>query len=254
MTRRVAVFVYGVLSYAVGFGVLLYLIGFIGNFLVPTSIDGPLQGSLVGAVAVNLGLILAFAVQHSVMARPAFKRWLVRRIPAEAERSTYVLASGLALIALFALWRPMGGIVWDVQNQAARIALFALFAAGWVTVFGSSFLINHFDLFGLRQVWLCLRGKPYTPLEFKTPGPYSLVRHPLYVGWITAAWATPTMGAAHLAFAVAMTAYILVAIRWEERDLVDALGQDYADYQQRVPMLAPRLRRAKKSQVEGAAA
>ncbi|TWT85444.1 hypothetical protein Pla123a_02510 [Posidoniimonas polymericola] len=257
MTRRILVFGYGLVSYAVGFSVLLYLIAFIGNFWAPTTIDGPLVGSLASAAAINLGLILTFAVQHSVMARPAFKQRLARWIPPEAERSTYVLASGLVLIALFVLWRPMGGIVWDIQQPLARTALFALFACGWVTVFGSSFLINHFDLFGLRQVWLCLRGKPYTPLAFKTPGPYSLVRHPLYVGWLTAAWATPTMGAAHLAFAVLMTVYILAAIRWEERDLVDALGQDYTEYQERVPMLAPRLLRRRKSgtiQVENAAA
>lgn len=257
MTRRLLVFGYGLASYSVGFGVLLYLIAFIGNFWAPTTIDGPLTGSLVTAAAINVGLILAFAVQHSVMARPAFKAWLTRWIPQEAERSTYVLASGLVLIALFVLWRPMGGLVWDVQQPLARTALFALNAAGWVTVFGSSFLINHFDLFGLRQSWLCLRGKPYTPLEFKTPGPYSLIRHPLYVGWLTAAWATPTMGAAHLGFAVLMTVYILAAIRWEERDLVDALGQQYADYQRRVPMLAPRLLRRRKEetiQVESAAA
>lgn len=241
MFRRVSVFSYGVVCYSIGFGVLLYLIAFIGNFLVPKTIDGPLVGSLASATAVNLGLIAVFMVQHSVMARPAFKRWLARFFPAEAERSTYVLMSGLALILLFWQWRPMGGIVWHMSSLAPWAVMMTLFTLGWVTVFGSSFLINHFDLFGLRQSWLCLRGKPYTPLQFKTPGPYALVRHPLYVGWITAAWATPTMGAAHLAFAVLLTVYILLAIRWEERDLVDALGDDYVDYQHRVGMLLPRL-------------
>jgi protein-S-isoprenylcysteine O-methyltransferase Ste14 len=163
------------------------------------------------------------------MARPGFKRWLTRFVPGPAERSTYVLLSSAALLLLFWQWRPLGGVVWDVPDEAARAAVFAVYAAGWLTVLGATFLINHFDLFGLRQVWLAFRGAPYTPLRFTTPGPYRLVRHPLYVGWLTVFWAAPTMTAAHLLFAAGMAAYILAAIRWEERDLV-AAHPEYDSY------------------------
>jgi protein-S-isoprenylcysteine O-methyltransferase Ste14 len=175
------------------------------------------------------------------MARPAFKRWLTRFIPEPAERSTYVLLSSVALFALFWQWQPLGGNVWEVKGDMARSVVLAVYAAGWVIVLATTFLINHFDLFGLRQVWLAFRGIPYTPLGFATPGPYRLVRHPLYIGWFTVFWAAPTMTAAHLIFALGMTAYILAAIRWEERDLV-AAHPEYAAYRGRVPMLVPRLR------------
>jgi methanethiol S-methyltransferase len=160
------------------------------------------------------------------------------------ERSTYVLLSSLALLLLFWQWRPIGGVVWNIEDATGRTLMYALFAAGWVIVLVTTFLINHFDLFGLRQVWLYLRGRPYTPLGFVTPGPYRYVRHPLYVGWLFAFWATPTMTVAHLFFAVATTAYILLAIQFEERDLVVIHGEDYATYRQRVPMLIPRLRKS----------
>jgi protein-S-isoprenylcysteine O-methyltransferase Ste14 len=175
---------------------------------------------------------------------------LTQFVPEPAERSTFLLASSLAMIAMFVLWRPIGGVVWDVQSPAVRSVLYGVFAVGWATVLVCTFLINHFDLFGLRQVWLHLRGKPYTNLKFGTPGPYRMVRHPLYVGWLLAFWGTPTMTVTHLVFAVMTTAYILVAIRFEERDLVDALGDDYASYRRRVPMLIPRFGRASKPRLE----
>jgi protein-S-isoprenylcysteine O-methyltransferase Ste14 len=241
MIRRLLLLTYGVLSYTLFLATSLYAVGFIGGFLTPTWLDGPRQGSLAAALAIDGGLLALFAVQHSGMARPGFKRWLIRFVPGPAERSTYVLLSSAALLVLFWQWRPLGGVVWEVPGEAARAAVSAVFAAGWLTVLGTTFLINHFDLFGLRQVWLAFRGVPYTPLRFTTPGPYRLVRHPLYVGWLTVFWAAPTMTAAHLLFAVGMTVYILAAIRWEERDLV-AAHPEYAAYRRRVPMLLPRLR------------
>jgi len=239
MFKRSLVFLYGVVSYAVFFATYLYAIGFVGNLLVPRSIDSVPAGEFAVSLLIDLGLLLAFAVQHSVMARPAFKRWWTRFIPEPAERSTYVLASSLALIALFAFWRPLGGVVWSVEQPAAVAVLYGLCAFGWLLVLVSTFLINHFDLFGLRQVWMYLIGKPYQPIGFRTPGPYRLVRHPLYVGWLFAFWATPTMSAAHLLFAVATTGYILFAIQLEERDLIASLGNAYREYRERVPMLIP---------------
>jgi protein-S-isoprenylcysteine O-methyltransferase Ste14 len=238
---RVVIFVYGVVSYLIFFATFLYAIGFVGNFGVPRTIDGPAEQPLWLALAIDGGLLALFAVQHSVMARPAFKRWWTQRVPEPAERSTYVLFSSVALIVLFACWQPLGGVVWEVTTPIGRTLLNAGFVFGWGLVLVSTFLINHFDLFGLRQVWLYLRGQPYTRLAFGTPGPYRHVRHPLYVGWFFAFWMTPTMTAAHLFFAVMTTAYILIAIQFEERDLEDALPE-YAEYKRRVPMLVPRPR------------
>ncbi|MBU8977600.1 MULTISPECIES: methanethiol S-methyltransferase [unclassified Lysobacter] len=240
--KRSLILLYGVFCYAVFFATFLYAIGFVGNLWVPKAMDSPRETSLAAALTINLGLLALFALQHSVMARPAFKRAWTRVIPESAERSTYTLLSSLALIVLFWQWRPLGGVVWDVQNEAGRALLLAACAFGWMLVLVSTFLINHFDLFGLRQVWLQFRGRPYTPLPFKTPGPYRLVRHPLYVGWFFAFWATPTMTVTHLVFALMTTAYILVAIRLEERDLIDALPE-YATYRREVPMLVPRVPR-----------
>jgi methanethiol S-methyltransferase len=242
MFKRSIVFLYGLACYAVFFGTYLYAIGFVANLFVPRSIDGPRVGDFASSLVVDLALLLGFALQHSVMARQGFKRWLTHFIPQPAERSTYVLASSLALIALFAFWRPLGGTVWTVEAPVLATVLYGLCAFGWLLVLVSTFLINHFDLFGLRQVWLHLTSSPYSPLEFRTPGPYRLVRHPLYVGWLFAFWSTPTMTAAHLLFAVVTTGYILFAIQLEERDLVASLGDAYRDYRQRVPMLIPFLR------------
>jgi protein-S-isoprenylcysteine O-methyltransferase Ste14 len=244
MVSRVAVFVYGVISYAVFFGTFLYAIGFVGNVVVPKSLDSARVVPLVEALLVNLGLLTLFALQHSVMARPAFKRVWKRVVGEAAERSTYVLASSLALLLLFWQWRSMGGVVWRVEDPAAQFVLYAIFASGWLIVLTSTFLINHFDLFGLRQVWFHLRGRPYEPIAFRTPGPYRWVRHPLYVGWLLAFWATPTMTVAHLVFALATTGYILTAIQFEERDLEDVFGDEYRSYRERVPMLIPRAPRS----------
>jgi protein-S-isoprenylcysteine O-methyltransferase Ste14 len=238
---RFGVLLYGVVSYAIFFATFCYAAGFIGNFLVPKSIDATPTASTGRALLIDLGLLALFAVQHSVMARPTFKRWWTRFVPEPAERSTYVLFSSAALILLFALWEPIGGIVWQVDNPVGRALLYGGFGFGWLLVLVTTFLINHFDLFGLRQVWLFFRGVEYKALRFVTPGPYKLVRHPLYVGWFCAFWFTPTMTVAHLVFAVMTAVYILVAIQLEERDLVDHHGAAYADYRQRVPMLVPRL-------------
>ncbi len=242
--KRWAVFAYGVASYAVFFVTFLYAVGFLGNLGVPKSIDSPRDGSTGAAIAVDLLLLGVFAMQHSVMARPAFKKAWTRIVPEPAERSTYVLFSSVALIALFAFWRPLGGVVWNLESAAARALMQALFAAGFATVLVVTFLINHFDLFGLRQVWTYLRGREYRPLAFTTPGPYKLVRHPLYLGWFLAFWATPSMTAAHLLFAAASTAYIVIAVFFEERDLTTVHGEAYVDYRSRVPKFIPRRGRA----------
>lgn len=241
MVRRLMLLTYGILCYILTLATLLYAVGFIGGFLTPTQLDGPRQDSLAAALAIDGGLLALFALQHSGMARAGFKQWLTRFIPTEAERSTYGLLSCAALLLLFWQWRPLGGVLWEVTDEAALAVVYAAFATGWLTVLGTTFLINHFDLFGLRQVWLAFRGVPYTPLRFTMPGPYRLVRHPLYVGWLTVFWAAPTMTAAHVLFAAGTTAYILAAIRWEERDLVAAYPE-YAAYRQRVPMLLPQLK------------
>jgi protein-S-isoprenylcysteine O-methyltransferase Ste14 len=236
--KRLAIFSYGVASYAVFFGTFLYGIGFIGNLWVPKTMDSPRDVPFGTALLIDLALLALFAVQHSVMARPAFKRWWTRLIPEPAERSTYVLLSSLALIALFYWWQPLGGEIWNVTAPTGVGFLYGAYFAGWLLLLYTTFLINHFDLFGLRQVWLNLLGKPFTAVPFRTPWLYRQVRHPLYVGWLMIFWATPTMTLTHLVFALMTTAYILVAIQFEERDLIDA-HPEYAEYRRRVPMLLP---------------
>jgi protein-S-isoprenylcysteine O-methyltransferase Ste14 len=237
--RRIAVFAYGLACYAITLGTFLYLAGFVGNLLVPKSMDSPPQKPLHVALVINVLMLGIFAVQHSLMARPAFKQWWTKIVPKPAERSTYLLFSCLVLFLMFWQWQPMGGLIWDVQDPVGRGFLFSLSVFGWLLLLAATFLINHFDLFGLRQVTLYLLGREYTRLRFRTPGLYKLVRHPIYVGWFFVFWATPTMTIAHLVFAVATTAYILIAIRFEERDLVNELGRDYEDYRHHVPMLIP---------------
>jgi methanethiol S-methyltransferase len=247
--KRTVILLFGIVSYAVFFATFLYAIGFVGNLWVPKTIDSAQTGSLAGALAVDLGLLSLFAIQHSVMARPAFKRWWTRRIPESAERSAYTLLSSLALITLFVYWRPLGGVVWTVESPSARATLFAAYAFGWGLLLLSTFLIDHLDLFGLRQVWLQWIRKPYTSLAFRTPWLYRQVRHPLYVGWLFIFWSTPVMTVTHLVFAAATTAYILIAIQFEERDLL-AAHAEYEIYRRRVPMLMPRLS-FKRRTVEG---
>jgi protein-S-isoprenylcysteine O-methyltransferase Ste14 len=239
MLRRIATFVYGVVCYLIFFGTFLYAVGFIGNFIVPKSIDSGRTGPLGLALLINGGLLALFAVQHSLMARPWFKRVWTRVIPQQVERSTYVLLSSLTLLVLFWQWRPMGGVIWNIEQPLLRLVLYGLCAKGFLLVLTSTFLINHFDLFGLRHVYLFLRGREYTQLKFGTPILYRHVRHPLYLGWLFAFWATPTMTVAHLVFAIATTVYILIAIQFEEKDLVSLHGDDYRRYQKSVPMIVP---------------
>jgi protein-S-isoprenylcysteine O-methyltransferase Ste14 len=248
MLKRGLIFVYGVICYAVFFVTYLYAIGFIGNLVVPKTLDSGPKGSFWQALAIDCLLLATFAIQHSVMARPWFKQAWTRIVPEPAERSTYVLFSSVALIGLFAFWQPLGGVIWNVEQPTVRTLIYYVFGLGFGIVLVSTFLINHFDLFGLRQVWIHLRGQKYTHLSFRTPLFYKYVRHPLYVGWLMAFWATPTMTAAHLLFAVMTTAYILMAIRWEERDLVMAHGNRYEKYRESVPMLVPRLTAASESE------
>jgi protein-S-isoprenylcysteine O-methyltransferase Ste14 len=238
---RITIFFYGIASYAIFFAVFLYGIGFIGGFLTPTMLDAAPRATLAVALAVDLGLLAAFAVQHSGMARPAFKRWWTRVVPQEAERSTYVLVSSLMLAVLFLWWEPIGGVVWNLTGTA-RSSVIGLYLAGWGLLLYTTFLIDHFDLFGLKQVWRRLGNQTYRAPAFRTPTLYKIVRHPLYVGWLMIFWSAPTMTAAHLLFAAACTAYILIAIRWEERDLVTAFGSTYIEYRERTPMLVPRFR------------
>jgi methanethiol S-methyltransferase len=237
--KRIVVFVYGLIAYVIFLATFLYLAAFLGNVFAVGAIDSPATGPFGQALLIDTLIVGVFALQHSVMARPKFKTWWTRFVPEPMERSTYVMFSNLALILLFGQWRPMGGVIWHVDDPVGRAIFHGLLAAGFLTVLVTTFLINHFDLFGLRQVWLYLRGQPYTALTFTTPGPYQVIRHPMYVGWLTACWATPTMTIAHLVFAVGMTAYILVAIRFEERDLVEFHGEAYAEYRRTVPMLLP---------------
>ncbi len=238
--RRWSFFFYGVFAHLLFFVIFAYMAGFVGNFLVPKSIDSAPFNDL-SAIVIDILLIALFGLQHSIMARPWFKRYWTRIVPQPIERSTYVLVSNAVSALLMWQWRSLDATVWDVQQPVARTLLWALFAAGWLLVPSASLMINHFDLFGTRQVWLHLQGRPYAALPFRTPMLYSRIRHPLYVGWALAFWATPTMSLGHLIFAGTMTLYMILAARVEERDLVETFGGMYRNYQKRVPMFVPQL-------------
>ncbi len=238
---RYLAFLFGVASYGLFFATFLYLLGFVANTVVPKGIDTGSPGDPVLALVVNLGLIALFGLQHSVMARPAFKAQWTRIVPRPIERSVYVLFSSLALIALYAVWQPLPAVVWQASTPIVAALCTGVFALGVVLVLVSTFVIDHFDLFGLRQVFLHLRKKPYEALPFQVRFLYRVVRHPLYVGWLLVFWATPLMTVGHLLFAAGMSVYIVIAVRYEERDLVRQHGKDYVQYQRRVPKFVPRL-------------
>jgi protein-S-isoprenylcysteine O-methyltransferase Ste14 len=241
MTKHLLFMLYALVAYLIFLATFLYAVGFVGGFLVPTELDLPSQNSLAASVGIDVALLALFAIQHSVMARKWFKERWTQIIPWTIERATYVLCASLALILLFWQWRPIGIDVWRIDDSHARLAIWMLCAAGWGTVLAMTFYINHFDLFGLRQAWLPLAGRPYVPVSFLTPFPYRVVRHPLYVGFLIAFWATPHMTLAHLLFAASTTAYVLIAIQFEEADLIREHGSSYQSYRRRVPMLLPRL-------------
>lgn len=237
--KRYLIIGYGGAAYLLFLAAFLYLVGFVGNFVVPRTVDHGLPAPIGQAVVINVLLVGAFGVQHSVMARPAFKALWTRLVPSTIERSTYVVLSSAVLVLLYWQWRTMPALIWDVRQTAGRLVVWALFWLGWAIALASTFMVSHFDLFGLRQVYLAWRGKPYTHIGFHARFFYRLVRHPLMLGFLIAFWAAPTMTAGHLLFSIAMTAYILIAVRIEERDLVAVLGDEYRDYRNDVSMLVP---------------
>ncbi len=251
--KRTLIFLFGVLSYAFFFVTFLYSIGFIGNIGVPKSIDSAPILPLGISLLINLGLLTLFAVQHSGMARPAFKRWLTKFIPQAAERSTYVLLSTICLALLMAFWAPLGGVIWDVSTPWAAGTLTGLYFASWGFLLYATFLIDHFDLFGLRQVFYALKDQKAPHLEFKTRTLYRIVRHPIYVGWLGIMWFTPTMTVTHFVFAAVSSLYIVVGIKLEERDL-EAMHPEYTEYKRQVPALVPSLTRRLKGEIATQAA
>lgn len=237
--NRVLVSLYGVVSYIVFFLSFLYAIGFLGGFVVPKSINSGEPGPIVFSLLINVVLLSLFAIQHSVMARPIFKKWFTRLIPEAIERSTYVLLSSLLLFLLFGLWQPMPDVIWSIESSIGKTIMMGIFCLGWIVVLLSTFMINHFDLFGLRQIYINYKGQEYRHLEFRVVGLYKLCRHPIMLGFIIAFWATPLMTVGHLLFAVTTTAYIFVALQLEERDLITFFGDVYKNYQDKVPMVFP---------------
>jgi protein-S-isoprenylcysteine O-methyltransferase Ste14 len=237
--KRVLFFIYGVISYLIFFVTFLYAVGFVGNLVVPKTIDSGFQGGPGSVLIVNILLLALFALQHSIMARRSFKKWWAKIIPVEIERSTYVLFSSIVLILMFYFWRPVTDVIWSVQSTALTNILLALFFFGWFFVLTGTFLINHFNLFGLQQVYRALKKQEQQYPKFVTPFYYKFVRHPLMLGFIIAFWAAPVMTAGHLLFAIATTGYILIAIQLEERDLVSYHGEAYKRYQREVSQIIP---------------
>jgi protein-S-isoprenylcysteine O-methyltransferase Ste14 len=248
--KRYLIVGYGAACYLLFLVAFLYAIGFVGNFVVPRTVDHGITAPIGEALAINLALLGVFAVQHSVMARQGFKRWWTRFVPPSIERSTYVWLASAALLLLYWQWRTMPTVIWDVRQPAGRVVVWALFWLGWAIVFASTFMINHFELFGLRQIYLAWRGQPYTDLGFRSHLLYRLVRHPLMLGFLIAFWSAPTMTAGHLLFSVGTTGYILIALQIEERSLIAALGDQYRNYRRDVPMLVPLTRHSHKHRTE----
>jgi len=240
MLARLLILFYAIVSYAAFLVSFLYAVGFVGNYLVPKSIDVGGPTNLSGAIVVNLLLLGLFAIQHSIMARPVFKQWWAKIFPVACQRSTYVLLSSLILLLLFWQWRPIPIPVWQIAGIAAWL-LIGLYWLGWLIVLASTFMIDHFDLSGLRQAFFALRGAELPGQSFKTPLLYKIVRHPLMLGFLLVFWATPEMTAGHLLFAIMSTGYILIALQFEERDLIAEFGTTYQQYRRRVPMLLPRI-------------
>jgi protein-S-isoprenylcysteine O-methyltransferase Ste14 len=242
---RAATLLFAIVTYAIFFATFLYLICFVGNVpLVSQTVDVGTQAPVAMAAIIDVALIALFGIQHSVMARQGFKRWWTQVVPKPAERSVYVLMASAVLILLMALWRPIDAVIWSVTAPMASNLIQAVFWAGWATVLLSTFLINHFELFGLQQAWFNMRGREAAAHTFHQPLLYKWVRHPLYLGFFLAFWATPQMTAGHLLLAAGVSVYMLIAIRYEERDLIDYFGKDYEDYRERVGMLTPRFRRS----------
>lgn len=236
---RILAFIYGVVCYLISMIAILYSIGFVGNFIVPKTLDSNLDGSLINRILIDISLIALFGIQHSLMARQNFKKWWTKIIPHPIERSTYVLMASLTLLLLFWQWHSLGGMIWNIQNPIVSNIIYGIFALGWLIVLISTFMINHFDLFGLRQVYLYLRGQEYEYLGFRTPGFYKYVRHPIMLGFVIAFWATPTMTFSHLIFALGTTIYTLVGIKLEEVDMISIYGDLYQEYREQVSMLIP---------------
>jgi len=248
--RRSIFLLYGIISYALFLFSFLYAVGFVMNILAPTTLDGEVLGSFQDSLLVDLGLLGVFAIQHSVMARKGFKKWWTKIIPVPIERSTYVLLSSICLLALVYYWRPLGGIIWTIENPIWANVLLFTGVAGWFMVLISTFLINHFDLFGLRQVWMYFQKKEYTHLMFRLNSLYKYIRHPLYMGFLIAFWFTPVMSISHLVFSVMCTGYILVGIKLEEKDMISTFGKGYEDYKLKTPMLIPMKPKLKETEVK----
>lgn len=246
--KKIIAFIYGLISYVIFLGAFLYAIVFVGDFAVAKTINTGVETPFAEAVIINLLLLSVFALQHSIMARQGFKKWWTKFVPHAVERSTYVLLSSLALILIYWQWRPLPDVVWEVQHEAGAVLLYSTFGLGWIIVLLSTFMINHFDLFGLKQVYENLKKIEPQPIPFKINFLYRIVRHPIMLGFVIAFWATPVMTVGHLMFSVTTTLYILVALKFlEERDLRKAFGNQYVEYQEKVPMLIPFVKRQKRN-------